>query len=55
MIEVMIESFNNDTRIICESLNWEKGVIDQKIEENQQSLYFMISNAIDKLEEAKLV
>ena len=40
---------------MMQSLNWEIDTINQKIEENQQSLYFMLSNAYDRLKESGLI
>ena len=52
-IEIMLNSFNEDTEKMCKQFGMPDEEIAQKIIESQQSIYFLLSNAYDKLEEAK--
>lgn len=53
-VEIMLKSFQEDTKVLAKNI---PGItdeeIDQKIQESEQSLLFMLSNAYDKVEEAK--
>lgn len=53
-LQIMLESFQEDTKVLAKNI---PGItdeeIDQKIQESEQSLLFMLSNAYDKVEEAK--
>ena len=55
VIEIMFESFNNDTRQMGKQFGMSEEEIEQKLQESQQSLYFLLSNAYDKLIEAKVL
>jgi hypothetical protein len=52
-VAIMLNSFNDDTKAMCQNAGMSEEEADQKINENQMSLYFLLSNAYDKLEEAK--
>ena len=53
-LEIMLKSFQEDTRILAKNIpGITEDEIEQKIQESEQSLLFMISNAYDKVEEAK--
>jgi len=52
-IEIMINSFNEDTEQMCKQFGMSDQEITQKITESQPSIYYLLSNAYDKLEEAR--
>lgn len=53
-VEIMLNSFNEDTRQMCKQYGMSDEETEQKIQESQQSLYFLLSNAYDKISEVKV-
>lgn len=53
-IQIMLESFQEDTRVLSKNVpGMTDEEIEQKIQESEQSLLYMLSNAYDKVEEAR--
>ena len=51
-IEIMLNSFNEDTRGMCAQIGMSEEETEQKINEGQVSLVFLLSNAYDRLQES---
>lgn len=54
VIQVMLDSFNEDARMMCKNSGMSEEEIEDKIRENQMSLAFLLSNAYDKLDKLKI-
>ena len=54
VVEIMLDSFNEDTRMMCQQYGMSEEDIENKIQESQMSLVFLLSNAYDKLDELKV-
>jgi|APGre2960657404_1045060.scaffolds.fasta_scaffold12776_6 hypothetical protein len=53
-LDIMLASFQEDTRVLGKNVpGMTDEELEQKIQESEQSLLFMLSNAYDKVEEAK--
>ncbi len=52
VVDLMLNSFNEDTRSMCLHLGMSEKETEEKIYESQASLIFLLSNAYDKLQKA---
>lgn len=54
-IEIVLDSINSDNRMMAEGLGMSKEEVEKNIEQSQQGLQYMLSNAYDKLKQKDLV
>ena len=54
IVEIMLDSFNNDTRMMCLQHGMSEKETESKIQESQMSLALLLSNAYDKLDDLKV-
>ena len=54
VLQIMLDSFNEDTRMMCDQQGMSTEEAEHKIQESQQSLLYLLSNAYDKLDELKV-
>jgi hypothetical protein len=54
VIQIMLDSFNEDARMMGLYSGMSEEETEDKIRESQMSLAFLLSNAYDKLEELKI-
>jgi hypothetical protein len=54
-VELMLESFNNDNRMMGAGSGMDEAEVEKFIEQSQPSLTYMLSNAYDKLAEKGLI
>ena len=54
VIQIMLDSFNDDARVMGQYSGMSEEETENKIRESQMSLAFLLSNAYDKLEELKI-
>ena len=52
VVDLMLNSFNDNTREMCKNFGMSDDETEQKINESQPSLVYLLSNAYDKLKEA---
>ena len=55
VVQIMLDSFNEDTKMMCQQFGMSEEETENKIQEGQMSLVFLLSNAYDKLEELKIL
>jgi hypothetical protein len=55
VVMLMLESLNNDNRMICANNGMSDAEIEKSIEQSQGSLGFMLSNLYDKLKSENLL
>jgi hypothetical protein len=55
VVDLMLESFNNDTLAMCKQANMAEAQIKTQMEQSQPSLAYMLSNLYDKLKENNLI
>jgi hypothetical protein len=54
-VVLMLNSLNEDNRNICLQNGMNAQEVEEKIEQSQQSLAFMLANVYDKLKEANII
>ena len=54
IIKIMLDSINADNRDLCEKAGMSSSDAEAQIAQSQPSLQFILSNAYDKLNEAKV-
>ncbi len=52
IIDMMLESINEDNRAMCKAANMSDEQIDSQIAQSQESLIFIVSNMYQKLKES---
>lgn len=55
VINLMLNSINNDNRAICAQGGMPEEEISQQIDQSQPTLYLLLSNIYDKLVNAELI
>jgi hypothetical protein len=55
IVAVMLESINNDNRMMAAGLGMSEKEIEDNIQKSQQGLEFMLGNAFDKVIEEGLI
>ena len=55
IVAVMLESINNDNRMMAAGLGMSEQEIEDNIQKSQQGLEFMLGNAFDKVIEEGLI
>jgi len=54
-VKLMVDSMNSDTRKMCEQANMTNEECERIIQQNQQSVEYMLSNVYDIMKEANLL
>lgn len=55
VVDLMLNSINDDTRMMCVQFGMSPEETDNKIAESQNSLYFLLSNVYDKMKESNIL
>jgi hypothetical protein len=55
IIDLMLESINNDNREMCKQSGMSDADAEKQIADSQQSLVFMVSNMYQKLKESGVI
>ena len=54
-VKLMVDSMNSDTRKMCEQVNMSNDECERIIQQNHQSVEYMLSNIYDVMKEANLI
>lgn len=55
IVAEMLESFNNDNRLMAKQVGMSDEEIESNIQQSQQTLEFLLSNAFEKVKEKGLL
>ena len=54
VLQIMLDSFNEDTRMMCKQQGMSSQETEDKIQESQMGLLYLLSSAYDKLDDLKV-